>query len=71
MMEVFPENTADKVFDITTFQIWDYQKPYILQVLETKTIMLKFNITNTDLKANNTLYNPSSRKVAIIDLGAT
>jgi serine/threonine protein kinase len=71
MMEVFPQNTATKVFSISEYQKWEYQKPYLLDVLQNLISIAQDNIVMTDLKPDNTLYDTDTRKVSIIDLGGT
>jgi len=71
MMEVFPQNTATKVFANEKYQKWEYQKPYLLDVFNGTLDLLSNNIVMTDLKPDNTLYDKDTRKATIIDLGGT
>ena len=68
-MEIVPEKSADKIFEKEEYQKWVYQKPYSIQVLEANILLLKNNLLNSDLKPENTIYQPEARKAAIIDLG--
>jgi hypothetical protein len=71
-MEIVPQNTADKVFEKKENQKWKFQKPYCLAVMKTmKELLEKDRILNTDLKPQNTLFETSSRRMAIIDLGSS
>jgi len=71
MMEVLPQNTGTAVFKKPEYQKWEYQKPYLLDVLRGTVELLSQNIAHTNLKTDNTLYNPDIRKATIIDLGGT
>ena len=71
MMEMFPQNTATRIFDDRKYQKWKYQKPYLIEVLSSTLALLKENIAFTDLKPDNTLYDTNILKTTIIDLGGT
>jgi hypothetical protein len=71
-MELVPQNTANKVLFRPEYQKWEYQKPYILRVMKTMINLLIDNrILNTDLKPENTLFDPIARSMAVIDLGSS
>ena len=71
MMQMFPQNTATKIFDDPMYQKWIYQKPYLLEVFSSTLALLKENIAFTDLKPDNTLYDTDILKTTVIDLGGT
>ena len=71
MMEMFPQNTATRIFTDPAYQKWKYQKPYLIEVFSSTLAHLKENIAFTDLKSDNTLYDTSILKTAMIDLGGT
>lgn len=71
MMEILPQYTAKKIFTQNQYQKWEYQKPYLIDVLKNTQELLNFNIAMTDLKPENTLYDTSLRKATIIDLGGS
>jgi hypothetical protein len=63
VMEIVPQETADKVVAKEEYQIWDYQKPFIMDVLKTMGELLHVErIFNSDLKRKNTLFDPLSDK---------
>ncbi len=70
-MEVLPQNTATKIFAQKEFQKWEYQKPYLLDILNGVQELLKQNTAMTDLKPDNTLYDVDKHHATIIDLGGT
>jgi serine/threonine protein kinase len=72
MMEVVPQDTADKAFAKPEYQKWEYQKPFITEILNTmEDLLINERVFNSDLKPQNTLFDPLSRKTAIIDLGSS
>ncbi|MGF1926028.1 MAG: hypothetical protein ACQUHE_17770, partial [Bacteroidia bacterium] len=69
MMEMFPQNTATRIFAQEKYQKWEYQKPYLLNVMENiQQLLEKGNTAMTDLKPDNTLYDTDTRNATIIDL---
>jgi serine/threonine protein kinase len=71
MMEVLPKNTGTKVFADKKCQVWEYQKPYCISLLQGLLELMKQGIVMTDLKPDNTLYDTDTYKTTIIDLGGT
>ena len=71
MMEVFPQNTATKIFLEPKYQKWKYQKPYLQEVMLATSELLNNGIAFTDLKPENTLFDPETLKTTIIDLGGS
>ena len=72
VMEIVPQDTADRAFAKSDYQKWEYQKPFIMDFLKTmEELLLKDRVFNSDLKPQNTLFDPLSRKMAIIDLGSS
>jgi len=71
MMDLLPQNTATKIFAEPKYQKWEYQKPYLIDVVQSLNIMLGDNVVMTDLKPDNTLYDQDIRKASIIDLGGS
>ena len=71
MMEMFPQNTATRIFEDAKYQKWRYQKPYLIEVFSSTLALLKENIAFTDLKPDNTLYDTNTLKTTVIDLGGT
>ena len=71
MIEMFPQNTATRIFNDSKYQQWKYQKPYLIDVMRSTLGLLKENIAFTDLKPDNTLYDTNTLKTTIIDLGGT
>jgi serine/threonine protein kinase len=72
VMEIVPQDTADKAFAKPEYQKWEYQKPFIIEILKTMEGLLRNErIFNSDLKPQNALFDPLSRKTAIIDLGSS
>ena len=71
MMEMFPQNTATKIFREPNFQKWKYQKPFLIELISGTLELLKERIAFTDLKPDNALFDPDTFKTTIIDLGGT
>ena len=71
MMEVLPQNTGGRIFQLPEYQKWEYQKPYLLDVFKGNLSLLSMKVAMTDLKPDNTLYDTDLRKATIIDLGGT
>jgi WD40 repeat protein len=71
MMEIFPQNTGTRVFSDPKYQKWEYQKPYMISLVQNIQNLAEENVVMTDLKPDNTLYNTDTRKTSIIDLGGT
>ena len=71
MMEVVPQNTGGRIFQLPEYQKWEYQKPYLLDVFKANLSLLSVKVAMTDLKPDNTLYDTDLRKATIIDLGGT
>ena len=71
MMEMFPQNTATKIFREPTYQKWKYQKPFLIDLISGTLELLNKRIAFTDLKPDNALFDPDTFKTTIIDLGGT
>ncbi len=69
MMQMFPQNTATRIFSETKYQEWKYQKPYLQEILQCTQDLLSQKIAFTDLKPDNSLYDADIFKTMIIDLG--
>jgi hypothetical protein len=51
IMEVVPQDTADKAFAKPDYQKWEYQKPFIIEILKTMDeLLIKERVFNSDLK---------------------
>jgi serine/threonine protein kinase len=68
-MEIFPQNTGDKIFSQEKYQEWEYQKPYVRGVFSAILELLDQGVVMTDLKPANTLFDVDNRTVKIIDTG--
>jgi serine/threonine protein kinase len=68
-MELFPQNTGEKIFQQKDYQRWEFQKPYLIQLFEKVIQMQDKNTVMTDLKPANTLFDIDNRVVDIIDTG--
>ena len=64
-----PNNDGYKVFAQKENQTWNHQKKYLLDVFKGVETLLSLGIAMTDLKPENTLYDPETRKGSLIDLG--
>jgi hypothetical protein len=72
LMEIVPQNKADVNLSKPEYQKWEYQKPFINGILKMMNdLLLKERVFNSDLKPQNALFDPLSRKTAIIDLGCS
>ena len=71
MMEVLPQNTGGRIFQLPEYQKWEYQKPYLLDVFNANLSLLSAKVGMTDLKPDNTLYDTDLRRATLIDLGGT
>ena len=71
MMEMVSQNSATAIFSDPKYQVWKYQKPYLIDTLQTTLDLLKQQIAFTDLKPDNTLYNPNLLQTTMIDMGGT
>ena len=69
MMEMFPHNTATKIFKEPKYQVWKYQKPFLQEMMHSILELLKNRFVFTDLKPDNVLFDPETFKSTIIDLG--
>ena len=69
MMELFPQNTATKIFLEPKYQKWKYQKPFLQGIMLSTSELLKERKAFTDLKPDNALFDPDNFKTTIIDLG--
>ena len=71
MMEMVPQNSATVIFSDPKYQVWKYQKPYLIDTLQTILGLLNEQIAFTDLKPDNALYNPNLLQTTMIDMGGT
>lgn len=72
MMEIIPQNTGLSVFRKQEgYQKWEYQKPYLLDILGSVNELLNLRVIMTDLKPENTLYDLDRRKGTLIDLAGS
>ena len=71
MMEMVPQNSATVIFSDPKYQVWKYQKPYLIDTLQTTLGLLNEQIAFTDLKPDNALYNPNLLQTTMIDMGGT
>lgn len=72
MLELLPKNSGEAIFcsdKKSDYNTWEYQKPYMLSVLNKMLELIKNNIVMADLKPENTLYDVDRRRADIIDLG--
>ena len=70
MMEIVPQNSAAAIFADAKYQLWKYQKPYLIDVLETTEKLLNERIAFIDLKPDNTLYDSDLFQTSMIDMGS-
>ena len=69
-MEFFPHNIASFEFSKLEHQKWEFQKPFILEVLTTiEDLLVKEKIIYSDLKLQNIIFDPLRRKTALIEMG--
>lgn len=69
-MEVFPQNSAHAIFSNPKYQLWKYQKPYLISVLQATEDLLNGDTAFVDLKPENTLYDSDLFLTSMIDMGS-
>ena len=55
-MGVLPQNMGGRIFQLSEYQKWEYQKPYLLDVFQANLNLFSKKVAMTDLKSENILY---------------
>ena len=65
-MDIIPEHTAFKIFEMPSCQKWEYYKPYFTEIMiSMRDLLINHKILNTDLKPGNTLFDKISKSCSI------